>query len=60
MSHLSEVLVYIASHTDGWGVRVCHLRMSSFEFLKFVHKEVEVLVGDDRLIENVITMIMFV
>ena len=60
MSHLSEVLVNVTSHSDGRRVRVCHFWMTGFKFLQFVHEEVEVLIGDDRLIENVITMIMFV
>ena len=60
MSHLRELRVQVAAHALGRRVGICHLRMSGLQVLQLVHQEVEVLIADGRLVQHVITVVMFV
>jgi hypothetical protein len=60
MGDLTELLSDIATHAHGGRVGIVKLRMTSLKVLKLVHEEIKLLVGYDRAIQNIITVIMLV
>ena len=60
MGDLTELLSYIATHTHRGRIGIVKLRMTSLKVLKLVHEEIKFLIGYDRAIQNIITVIMLV
>ena len=60
VNHGLELVVEVASHTLRRAVGIVHLGMPRLEVLQFMHHEVELLVGDDGSVLNVVAIVMLV
>ena len=55
-----ELVVEVAAHTLRRAVGVEHLRVLGLKVLQFVHQEVELLVGNDRIVLHIVAVVMLV
>ena len=58
MLNLIKLLVDVVSHSLCRRIVIIHLRMFCLQFLQFVQEEVKVLIGDCRLVQHIITMVV--
>ena len=60
MLHLPEFLCNIRPHTQGWRCRVIHIGVGSLKVLQLTHEHVELHIANDRRVEDIVIVVMFV
>ena len=60
MAHGLELVAEVAAHALRRRIGVEELRVQRLQILQFAHQRIELLVGDDRSVEDVVIVVVLV